>query len=145
MLQIVWRDMCRFIQPYVIITIEMRHRNKLVSQFYIKLRNQNTDSSSVEFIENYQFSTSKISLFLFRNLCNLKDVIFFTFWKYCLFLFWTGSIMHGVIATQFSSALLTWELQKIRCCKGFLQYNTVFYRHNLNCIVCFGMAFYLAL
>ena len=47
MLQIVWRDMCRFIQPYVIITIEMRHRNKLVSKFYIKLRNQNTDSSSV--------------------------------------------------------------------------------------------------
>ena len=67
MLQIVWRDMCRFIQPYVIITIEMRHRNKLVSQFYIKLRNQNTDSSSV------------VSLFLFNNLCNLKDVIFFTF------------------------------------------------------------------
>ena len=47
MLQIVWRDMCRFIQPYVKITIEMRHRNKLVSKFYIKLRNQNTDSSSV--------------------------------------------------------------------------------------------------
>ena len=49
MLQIVWRDMCRFIQPYVIITIEMRHRNKLVSQFYIKLRNQNTDLISVSF------------------------------------------------------------------------------------------------
>ena len=85
MLQIVWRDMCRFIQPYVIITIEMRHRNKLVSQFYIKLRNQNTDSISVlgifcnEFIENYQFSTSKISLFRFKNLCNLKDAIFFAF------------------------------------------------------------------
>ena len=74
MLQIAWRDMCRFIQPYVIITIEMMHRNKLVSQFYTKLRNQNTDSSPsylvvdyysrhvhcYEFIESYQLSTSKI-------------------------------------------------------------------------------------
>ena len=84
MLQIVWRDMCRFIQPYVIITIEMRHRNNFVSQFYIKLRNQNTDSNSVfiylivdyhsrnvysyEFIESYQLSTSKILHYFYSEI-----------------------------------------------------------------------------